>query len=58
MNSRENRIRKAALMVMLSDDEKEKIKLNANAQGMTMSSYARWMLLAGEKKEATQNGEL
>lgn len=58
MNSRESRNRKTALMVMLSDDEKEKIKSKANAQGMTMSSYARWMLLAGEKKEATQNGEL
>ena len=58
MNSRENRIRKTALMVMLSDDEKKKIKSNANAQGMTMSSYARWVLLAGEKKETTQDGEL
>lgn len=56
MNSRESRNRKTALMVMLSDDEKEKIKSKANAQGMTMSSYARWMLLAGEKKEAKQNG--
>jgi hypothetical protein len=45
-------------MVMLSDGEKEKIKSKANAQGMTMSSYARWVLLVGEKKEATQDGEL
>lgn len=56
MNSRESRNRKTALMVMLSDVEKEKIKSKANAQGMTMSSYARWVLLAGEKKEAKQNG--
>ena len=58
MNSRESRNRKTALMVMLSDVEKEKIKLKANAQGMTMSSYARWVLLEGEKKEDTQDGEL
>lgn len=58
MNSRESRNRKTALMVMLSDVEKEKIKSKANAQGMTMSSYARWVLLAGEKKEDTQDGGL
>ena len=55
MNSRESRNRKTALMVMLSDVEKEKIKLKANAQ---VSSYARWVLLAGEKKEDTQDGGL
>lgn len=52
------RERTGALVVMLTAAEKAIVRAKADAHGMTMSSYARWVLLAGDKKEATQDGEL
>lgn len=52
------RERNGALMVMLTTTEKAIIRAKADAQGMTMSSYARWVLLQSAKKETDQNGEL
>lgn len=52
------RERNGALVVMMTAREKSIVREKADAKGMTMSSYVRWVLLAGEKKEFTQDGEL
>ena len=47
---KDHRNRHQTLMVMLDENEKAFIRQNAEAMGMTMSSYARFMLLLGMKK--------
>ena len=49
------RERSNALMIMLTEEEKAVVRAKADKQGMTMSSYARFILLA-DAKEAEQNG--
>lgn len=43
--------RKDVLMIKLTKDEKEKISKAAEARGMTMSAYARALLIESTAKE-------
>lgn len=46
------RVREATLMIMLTAEEKDKIRKEADRRGMTMSTYARITLLgATEPKD-------
>ena len=50
------RERNGALVVMLTESEKSTVRGEAEAHGMTMSSYARWVLLKGANREGEQDG--
>lgn len=52
------RERNGALVVMLTESEKLIVRQEADVHGMTMSSYARWVLLKDAKKEGDQDGQL
>lgn len=51
------RVREATLMIMLTVAEKEKIREAAERRGMTMSTYARVMLLGDGGHKDPRPGE-
>lgn len=50
------RERNGALVVMMTAREKAIVREKADAKGMTMSSYVRWVLLNDAKKETEKDG--